>query len=706
MTMGANTRLVRNGRRRAVTRRPLHRGHFGFLRAIIQGLHARPMWERYLADEGEIEADAELLAVRTDGDNDGADAGARAFAAHPKVRRVTAWLRSELEAAALRASRPSIARRIKLDPKDFRKIGAPGAALPSLEEFAAEAGLDGFSEAEQLAAYQEKYGDTLKRESRRARLMKRQLDAIDWLEERYVQPVAPGDACRAWLTAPITDRLEAAGIVTLGDLLDRINGLGSGWTRSVRAIGAGKARMIESFLQAHADTLGQSIGGHVEVPRRQRYQHELAGVTARSTSLVPLEKLSVPAALDGREGLYRLPQARCLISAHNDYEAVLSWLRAKNGLPPEKVLRLREQRRDVGSVPGPYDWLHYLSHTQRAYRKEAERFLLWAILERRKPLSSMNTDDCIAYREFLGAPPSHWCAPRSRERWSPLWRPFEGPLEPRAQAFAITVLKNLYRYLNEKSYLAGNPWSGIQAPRSSKPSLDTGRSFTVAQWAFVCERLDQLPDNSVSQRLQVALPLLYATGLRLSELVSATTDDLEWLSLPGADGDEPQEGWWLSVVGKRHKRRRVPVPDDVMARLARYLEARGLGKDAVTQPSIALLGHAADQATQAPWAKRDLAGPEAPVAATTLYRQVKRFFQACAAELRTTNARDADRLAAASTHWMRHTHISHALAAGVPLQVAQQNAGHDSLDTTTVYVTTEDALRSEAMRKFFSRSRA
>jgi len=133
MTMGANTRLVRNGRRRAVTRRPLHRGHFGFLRAIIQGLHARPMWERYLADEGEIEADAELLAVRTDGDNDGADAGARAFAAHPKVRRVTAWLRSELEAAALRASRPSIARRIKLDPKDFRKIGAPGAALPSLE---------------------------------------------------------------------------------------------------------------------------------------------------------------------------------------------------------------------------------------------------------------------------------------------------------------------------------------------------------------------------------------------------------------------------------------------------------------------------------------------------------------------------------------------------------------------------------------------
>lgn len=694
-------------RRRSVTRRPLHRGHFGFLRAIIQGLHARPMWERYLAEEGEIEADAELLAARTEGDQDGTEAGARAFAAHPKVRRVTAWLRSELTAAALRANRPGIARKIKLDPKNFRKIGAPGAALPSLEEFAAEAGLDGFSEAEQLAAYQEKFGDALKRASRRARLMARQLEAIDWLEERYVQPVTPADACRAWFAPPIADRLEAAGIVTLGDLLDRINGLGTGWTRSVRAIGAGKARMIETFLHAHATTLGRGIGDHVAVPRRQRFSHELDPVVPHaSDALVPLEKLRMPAALDGRDGIYRVPQARCMISAHNDYEAVLSWLRSKNGLPPDQVLRMREQRRDVGSDVGPYDWLHYLSHTQRAYRKEAERFLLWALLERRKPLSSLNTDDCIAYRDFLSAPPAHWCAPRSRERWSPLWRPFEGPLESRAQSFAITVLTNLYRYLNDKCYLSGNPWVGIRAPRSSKPALDTGRSFTAAQWAFLCERLDRLPATSVAQRLQFALPFLYATGLRLSEAVAAKTDDLEWLSLPSADGDGTQDGWWLSVVGKRGKLRRVPVPDDVVARLGRYLEARGLTTEALARPGIALLGHATDQATRAPWAKPDLAGADAPVAPTTLYRQVKRFFLRCAEELRETNVRDAERLAAASTHWMRHTHISHALAAGVPLQVAQQNAGHDSLDTTTVYVTTEDARRIAAMRRFFSKATA
>lgn len=47
---------------------------------------------------------------------------------------------------------------------------------------------------------------------------------------------------------------------------------------------------------------------------------------------------------------------------------------------------------------------------------------------------------------------------------------------------------------------------------------------------------------------------------------------------------------------------------------------------------------------------------------------------------------------------MRHTHISHSLAAGAPLEVVQQNAGRASLDTTTRYATTEAARRMAAMQ--------
>lgn len=696
-------------RRRSVTRKQLHIGHFAFLRAIIQGLHARAMWNRYLAEEGDVEADQALLA-RTDLPEE-ADAGdtpaekaASAFAAHPKVRRVTAWLRSELIAAAGRENRPGTARRLRLELKELRKIGQRGLGLPSLEEFVAETGMDGFGESEQLAAYQERFGDALKRETKRARLISRQLDAITWLEEKYAQPVSAGDACSAWLAAPLADRLVAAGIETLGELLDRINGLGAGWSRSIPAIGAGKARAIEAFLNTHAETLGRTIGGHVAVPRRQRYAHELARVVPRGGApgaLVPLDKLVLPEKLDGRDGAYRLPQARCLIKAHNDYEAVLSWLRSKPGLPPERILRMREVRRDVATVPGPYDWLQYLSNTQRAYRKEAERFLLWAMLARHKPLSSMDTDDCIAYRDFLAAPPADWCAPRSRERWSPLWRPFEGPLSPRAQSYAIGVLTNLYSYLNDKNYLAGNPWQGIHVPRSAKPEMDVGRSLTEDQWAFVTGCLARLPATSSNQRLQVALPLLYATGLRLSEVISVSTDDLEWVSLAQPGTGEREEGWWLTVIGKGNKLRRVPVPDAAIAALGRYLEARGFAADPAASRGVALMGHATDQVERAKWAKRDTASADAGLAASTLYRQIKRFFQACAAELAPVDSRGAERLAAASTHWMRHTHISHALASGAPLETIKQNAGHASLDTTTRYVTIEDARRMAAMKRFF-----
>ncbi|MBY4898627.1 tyrosine-type recombinase/integrase [Cupriavidus sp. AU9028] len=681
-------------RRRSITRRQLHRGHFGFLRAIIQGLHARPMWERYLAEEGEIEAEGPALNTESEDE--------AAFAGYPKVRRVTAWLRGELAAAALRAHRPGMARLVQVD---FRQIGRAGVGLPSLEEFAAAEGLDGFSEREQLEAYSARFGATLRRERKRMGLMAKQLAAIDWLEALYSRPVLVEDACRAWLADTIATRLEAAGVVTIGDLVDRINSLGRGWTRALRGIGAGKATAIERFLDAHADTLARRVGQHVAVPRRQRYAHELARVVPQATALVPLEKLIVPADLDGRAGCYRRPQQQCLLSARNDYEAVLAWLRAKPGLPPEEVASLREKRRDVTTVPGPLDWLHTLSHTQRAYRKEAERFLLWAVLVRGKPLSSMSHEDCVSYREFLASPPPEWCAPRSRERWSPAWRPFEGPLSPRAQSYAIGVLNNLYRFLVDQNYLMGNPWHGVHVPRLAAPRMDTGRSFTAQQWEFLCGRLAALPPTSANDRLRLALPLLYATGLRLSEVVAATTDHLDWESLPDPDGKGRVEGWWLEVLGKGNKLRRVPVPPTVMRQLDAYLGTRGFTSDSINgrlPRGVALLGHALDVDTRVAWVRRVPADPAAPISVHTLADQLKAFFRAAAAEVQ--DERDAQRLAAASTHWLRHTHISHALAAGAPLEVVQQNAGHASLDTTTRYVTTEKARRMAAMHAVWSRT--
>lgn len=68
------------------------------------------------------------------------------------------------------------------------------------------------------------------------------------------------------------------------------------------------------------------------------------------------------------------------MKARNDYQAILAWLGAKQGLSPEQKAHLKARRRQrEAGTPGValgLDWLQTLSHTQRAYRKEAERFLL------------------------------------------------------------------------------------------------------------------------------------------------------------------------------------------------------------------------------------------------------------------------------------------------------------------------------------------
>lgn len=67
---------------------------------------------------------------------------------------------------------------------------------------------------------------------------------------------------------------------------------------------------------------------------------------------------------------------------------------------------------------------------------------------------------------------------------------------------------------------------------------------------------------------------------------------------------------------------------------------------------------------------------------------------------------DAQQLRKASTYWLRHSHGSHALQgregqAPVPIQVAQNNLGHASVGTTSMYLTTERESRLAGMRGFW-----
>lgn len=61
----------------------------------------------------------------------------------------------------------------------------------------------------------------------------------------------------------------------------------------------------------------------------------------------------------------------------------------------------------------------------------------------------------------------------------------------------------------------------------------------------------------------------------------------------------------------------------------------------------------------------------------------------------------AEKLRRASTHWMRHTHATHALALGVGLTMVRDNLRHASLSTTSIYLHNDDAKRAKQMRHAF-----
>lgn len=663
-------------------RRRLHAGHFGFMRAVVQGIDAQAGWNRYLRIEGE-------------------------YSDIRNVRKTIAWLRDEFAAAARRSNRFGTARLVLID---IASLGADDGGVPSLETFAAKVGMEDFSEAEQLEAYRSEFGTITQRQSRRARLIAKQLDALRVLELLAAQQPASGDPVAAWLHPDLATKLEAAGFFTLRALVETINGKGKRWWFNIRAIGEHKAARIEEWLRTHEDSIGLAIGAHVRVARRTLQNAALQAVVPRETGVVPIDKLIVPAALNGSDGHYRSPRHLCMLNADNDYEALLIWIKSRQSLTPEEIaIRKTKRRIDPAAPQGPSDWLQYLSHTQRAYLKEAERFLLWSVVERQKPLSSMSLEDCEAYRAFIAnpLPAERWCGPYGGvEKWSSRWRPFTGPLSPAAQRHAIVILKSFYGFLVDQCYLVGNPWNGVTRPGAPHAKAARGRSFSPAQWAFLMQQLKGLAASSANHRLAFALQFLYATGLRLHEVMNCKLGDFHFVSYPPDDGEsETIEGFEVRVIGKGGKLRIVSVPDETMAVLSSYLASRGLEPhlEALGNQDAYLLGRVVDLDQRAPWSAyaKTPVDPKAGIAGSTLYDQLKRFFQQCAAVLAASDLKGAERLRAASTHWLRHTHASHAIAADVPLDVVQDRLGHASPATTMIYATSEDRRKMKAMRKMF-----
>jgi integrase/recombinase XerD len=369
-----------------------------------------------------------------------------------------------------------------------------------------------------------------------------------------------------------------------------------------------------------------------------------------------LNALDLPANLDGRDGINRAP-GRMQIAASNDLDAVRAWL-----------ARVADSKA-----------------TFENYRKEAERLLLWSIVQLGKPLSSLTHEDLLAYQRFIAdpQPASRWVAGGGRKhpRDDPRWRPFYGPLAPTSQRQALGFLNALFSWLVSAGYLAGNPLS-LSRQRARRAAPRITRYLERDLWNEVKAHVESLPRDTARERERYSrarwlLTLLYLGGLRISEVGTNTMGD--FFARRDASGEER---WWLEVLGKGERTRLVPATAELMTELARYRRERELPplpSPREETPLVLPLG----QQTK-------------PLTRAALHTIVKGIFAGAAARLREQGAGQAARAAQlerASAHWLRHSAGSHMADGALDLRLVRDNLGHASLTTTSLYLHSDDDRR-------------
>jgi site-specific recombinase XerC len=506
-----------------------------FVRAWAEGIAPATAWARFLYLEGAGDARS--------------------------ARRELNRILEELRRTARLHGRPDLAALLLRDPE---AIVDRHTRRPSLEQFRQGFDDDFYSESELLKLYEERYGRPDARSSarRRQRLRERLLEALLWLQERATRAPRSEDPTKLWFDHRVAQRLENVGIHTLGELHAWIASRGFHWHRSIPRLGAVGAQRMVRWLKEHEDRVGALPLTSLQALSALDVK---ALVPAAQVGVVPIERLRLPDdERNGRQAVNRAPAHRCKLAISTDLDAVLAWLSVQA----------------VGS------------HTWRAYRREAERWLLWAVFERRKALSALDGLDCERYRHFLAEPAAHWTGRRQTPRWSRDWRPLEGPLSASSRVTAEAILRTLCDWLVRHRYLDSNPWDDAGQPdvvRRSRTAT-AQRTSTSEDGTLLNTWLERRAPSLATLRLSALVQLAAVLGLPMSTLAAAR---LTWLR--PAKGSGSTAKWALEIPGSGRSSRRQDLTEAAFHSLQRYLASRDVRMDSeiVTQEGP-LFAHLSD----------------------------------------------------------------------------------------------------------------
>ena len=230
-----------------------------------------------------------------------------------------------------------------------------------------------------------------------------------------------------------------------------------------------------------------------------------------------------------------------------------------------------------------------------------------------------------------------------------------GGRSPRSVARLVSCLRSFFRFLVRRGHRPDTPMDDVRAPRAMRA---LPRVLTMAE----VDALLAAPDVSTPRGLRdrAMIELLYATGLRVSELIGTRPSDINLV-----------EGL-MTTMGKGRKERLVPIGDEAVRWLVAYVER---GRPALlrqrTSPRLFVNARGGTGMTRVGFWK-----------VLKVYARPLGF---------------AERL---SPHVLRHSFATHLLEHGADLRAIQMMLGHADLATTQIYTHIQDAR----LRTLYDRS--
>ena len=280
---------------------------------------------------------------------------------------------------------------------------------------------------------------------------------------------------------------------------------------------------------------------------------------------------------------------------------------------------------------------NFSAHTRASYNNDLNRYLLF-MQENSRPITAITTSHIEEFITEL----------------------YTIGLEASSMARNISAIRSFHKFLVSEHTLDANPTENLHQPKQSRylPNV-----LTIDETLRLLEApLTRIPRSTYSLRDKAMLELLYATGVRVSELINIQQQSLYL------------DAGFIRIFGKGSKERLVPVGNSAIVWVKQYQ----------TELRLSLVQHNSNDYLF-------LNARGIKLSRMALFAMVRKYALMAGIEKKI------------SPHTFRHTFATHLLEGGADLRSVQEMLGHSSIVTTQIYTHIDRSFIKEVHKTFHPR---